>query len=58
VVTGDQHSRIAALEVGARDFIVKPYDFVELDARVRNTMEVRLLYKAVNENRCLMEQQA
>lgn len=58
VVTGDQHSRIAALEAGARDFIVKPYDFVELDARVRNTMEVRLLYKAVNENRRLMEQQA
>ena len=58
VVTGDQHSRIAALEAGARDFIMKPYDFVELDARVRNTMEVRLLYKSVNENRRLMEQQA
>ncbi|WP_194715306.1 diguanylate cyclase domain-containing protein [Noviherbaspirillum soli] len=58
VVTGDQYSRIGALEAGARDFIVKPYDFVELDARVRNTMEVRLLYKAVHENRCLMKQQA
>ncbi|MBK4737881.1 diguanylate cyclase domain-containing protein [Noviherbaspirillum pedocola] len=58
VVTGDQHSRIAALEAGARDFIMKPYDFVELDARIRNTMEVRLLYKAVDESRRLMEQQA
>jgi diguanylate cyclase (GGDEF)-like protein len=58
VVTGDQHSRIAALGAGARDFIMKPYDAVDLDARVRNTMQVRLLYKAVNKNRELLKQQS
>jgi diguanylate cyclase (GGDEF)-like protein len=58
VLTGDQHSRIAALAAGARDFIMKPYDFAELDARIRNTLEVRLLYKAVDENRRLQQQQA
>lgn len=58
IITGDQHSKLAALAAGARDFIMKPYDFAELDIRIRNTIEVRLLYKAVNENRRLQERYA
>jgi two-component system cell cycle response regulator len=57
-ITGDQRYRIAALEGGARDFITKPYDFTELDMRMRNTIEVRLLYKAMAEQTRLQEERA
>jgi two-component system cell cycle response regulator len=48
-ITGDADFKIAALQAGARDFIMKPFDLVELEARVRNLLEVRLLYNAVHE---------
>ncbi|MEC5217151.1 two-component system cell cycle response regulator [Actimicrobium sp. GrIS 1.19] len=40
-----------ALEAGAKDFIGKPYDVVELVQRIRNSLEVRLLYKEATRNR-------
>ena len=40
---------IAALEAGARDFISKPFDFLELNKRIHNMLEVRLLYKQLAE---------
>lgn len=48
-ITGDSEFKIAALQAGARDFLMKPFDIIELDARVRNMLEVRLLYNAVQE---------
>lgn len=48
-MTGDGDLKLAALQAGARDFIMKPFDFLELEARVRNILEVRLLYKAIEE---------
>jgi len=33
------------LQAGARDFISKPFDLVEVTTRVHNMLEVRLLYK-------------
>lgn len=57
-ITGDQRFKIAALEGGARDFITKPYDLTELDMRMRNTIEVRLLYKAIAEQSRLQEEKA
>jgi two-component system, cell cycle response regulator len=48
-MTGDSDLKIAALKAGARDFIMKPFDLDELNARACNIVEVRLLYKAVNE---------
>jgi putative two-component system response regulator len=50
----DQSSRIQALEMGARDFVSKPFDRVELLARIRNLLEVSLLHRKVKEqNRSL-----
>ena len=34
-----------ALQAGARDFVGKPFDLVEVRTRIRNMLEVRLLYK-------------
>ena len=49
VLTGERgrDSRIEALELGAQDYIVKPFDF-EVLARIKNLLERRLLSKIVN----------
>lgn len=43
----DRESRIKALDLGARDFLAKPFDRVELMTRIRNMLEVRILSKAM-----------
>lgn len=48
-ITAQPRFKIAALEAGARDFITKPYDLVEVRQRIHNILEVRLLYKQVAE---------
>ena len=45
VVTAQPGHKLRALEVGARDFVSKPFDLVEVKTRIRNMLEVRLLYK-------------
>jgi PAS domain S-box-containing protein len=45
VITAQPGHKLRALQSGARDFISKPFDLVEAKARVRNMLEVRLLYK-------------
>ncbi|MGI4849334.1 MAG: diguanylate cyclase domain-containing protein [Janthinobacterium lividum] len=57
-ITGDQRYKIAALDAGARDFLAKPYDLVEFKMRVRNLLEVRLLYKTVAEQSRLQKEMA
>jgi adenylate cyclase len=44
-ITGEAGHRMPALKLGARDFLRKPVDPEELVLRVRNMIEVRLLYK-------------
>jgi serine phosphatase RsbU (regulator of sigma subunit) len=44
VLTAQPAHKLRALEAGARDFITKPFDIAELQARVRNFLEVRLLH--------------
>jgi putative two-component system response regulator len=51
----DQASRIQALELGARDFVSKPFDRVELLARIRNLLEVNLFHRQVKEQNRLLE---
>jgi PleD family two-component response regulator len=47
MITAEEDSglRAAALEGGAKDFLKKPYDRLEVVLRSRNMIEVRLLYK-------------
>lgn len=44
-LTGEPGHRNRALKLGARDFLCKPVEIDELLLRVRNMVEVRLLYK-------------
>lgn len=45
VVTAQPGHKIRALQAGAKDFISKPFDVVEVKTRIHNMLEVRLLYK-------------
>jgi PAS domain S-box-containing protein len=45
VLTAQPGHKLRALQAGARDFISKPFDLVEVKTRIRNMLEVRLLYK-------------
>jgi PAS domain S-box-containing protein len=52
VITAEPGHKLRALQAGARDFISKPFDLVEVKTRIRNMLEVRLLYKRLeNYNR-------
>jgi PAS domain S-box-containing protein len=45
VITAQPGHKLRALQAGAKDFISKPFDIVEVKARVHNLLEVRLLYR-------------
>jgi PAS domain-containing protein len=45
VLTAQPGHKLRALQAGAKDFISKPFDLVEVKTRIRNMLEVRLLYK-------------
>ena len=44
VITAQPGHKVRALEAGAKDFVSKPFELAELQARVRNILEVRLLH--------------
>jgi PAS domain S-box-containing protein len=56
VITAQPAHKLRALEAGARDFISKPFDLVEVRTRIRNMLEVRLLYKKVENYSKVLEQ--
>jgi DNA-binding response OmpR family regulator len=45
VITAQPGHKLRALQAGAKDFISKPFDLVEAKTRIHNMLEVRLLYK-------------
>jgi PAS domain S-box-containing protein len=45
VLTAQPGHKLRALQAGAKDFLSKPLDLVEVKTRIRNMLEVRLLYK-------------
>ena len=45
VLTARPGHKLRALQAGAKDFISKPFDLVEVRTRIHNMLEVRLLYK-------------
>ena len=54
VLTAQPGHKLRALQAGAKDFIGKPFDLLEVKTRIHNMLEVRLLYKMLeNYNRNL-----
>jgi adenylate cyclase len=56
VITAQPDHKLRALEAGAKDFVSKPCDLAELQARVHNILEVRQLHlEAKNYSKVLEE---
>lgn len=51
----DRESRIKALDLGARDFLAKPFDRVELMTRIRNMLEVRIMTNAMKDQNIILD---
>ncbi len=56
VITAQPGHKLRALQAGAKDFISKPFDLIELQARVHNMLEVRLLHKETILHAAMLEQ--
>jgi DNA-binding NtrC family response regulator len=56
VITAQPSHKLRALQAGAKDFISKPFDLVEVKTRIRNMLEVRLLYKKLESYNKVLEQ--
>ena len=55
VITAQPGHKLRALQAGARDFVAKPFDLVEVTTRIRNMLEVRLLYKQLENQNAALE---
>ena len=55
VLTAAPGHKLRALQAGAKDFISKPFDLVEVKTRIHNMLEVRLLYKKLEDHNRLLE---
>jgi PAS domain S-box-containing protein len=49
VLTAQPGHKLRALQMGVRDFVSKPFDLVEVRTRIRNMLEVRLLYRRLDQ---------
>ncbi len=56
VITAQPDHKLHALQAGAKDFISKPFDLTEVQTRIHNMLEVRLLYKQIESDNKLLEQ--
>lgn len=55
VITAQPGHKLRALQTGAKDFISKPFDFLEAKTRIRNMLEVRLLYRQLGKFNQMLE---
>jgi PAS domain S-box-containing protein len=56
VVTAQPALKLRALQAGAKDFVSKPFDLVEVQTRIFNMLEVRLLYRRLDVDNRKLEQ--
>jgi PAS domain S-box-containing protein len=56
VLTAQPAHKLRALQAGAKDFVSKPFDFVEVQTRIHNMLEVRLLYRKLDDHNRMLEQ--
>ncbi len=57
VITAQPGHKLRALQAGARDFVSKPFDLVEVRTRIRNTLEVQVLHRKLEEFNAELERQ-
>lgn len=55
VITAQPSEKLRALQAGAKDFVSKPFELVELQTRIANMLEVRLLHKKLANYNLLLE---
>jgi PAS domain S-box-containing protein len=56
VITAQPGHKLRALQAGAKDFVSKPFDLVEVKTRIHNMLEVRLLYRKLDNYNKVLEQ--
>ena len=56
VITAQPEHKLRALAAGAKDFVAKPFDLVEVQTRIHNMLEVRLLYRKLENYNKVLEQ--
>jgi len=56
VLTAQPGHKLRALQAGAKDFISKPFDLLEVKTRIHNMLEVRLLYRKLEGYNKALEQ--
>ena len=55
VLTAEPGHKLRALQAGAKDFISKPFDLVEVKTRIYNMLEVSMLYQKLENYSKLLE---
>ncbi len=56
VITAQPGHKLRSLQAGAKDFVSKPFDLVEVQTRIHNLLEVRLLYQKLDIYNKVLEQ--
>ena len=56
VLTAQPARKLRALQAGAKDFVGKPFDQLDVKTRTHNMLEVRLLYRRLEAHDVLLEQ--
>ncbi|NMM37908.1 MAG: response regulator [Glaciimonas sp.] len=56
VITAQPGHKLRALQAGAKDFVSKPFDLIEVQTRIHNMLEVRLLYQKLGNYNKVLEQ--
>ena len=55
VISAGSNHRLRALAAGAKDFISKPFELMDILTRIHNMLEVRLLYAKLEESNKVLE---
>ena len=55
-LTAQPDHKLQALQAGAKDFVSKPFDQLDVKIRIRNMLEMRLLYSRLEAHKELLEQ--
>lgn len=54
-ITAEPSHKLQALQAGARDFVSRPFDLLEVTTRIHNMLETRLLYRELGRYNTALE---